>query len=101
MKSANVFMSALHLVILMLIFGMGAFFVTLYFYPNILFFCINLIIDQPQLILKIGFSVLILAAMLFFVFYMINKTQYLKFNMERNRCYVDSKVVKTLIEKYL
>lgn len=101
MRTANVFMSALHLMIVLLIFTLGSFFVTLYFYPNILFYSVNLIIDQPQLILKIGFSILILSLFLFVVFYMINKAQYLKFSIEKNKYHIDSKLIKNMLEKSL
>lgn len=101
MRSANVFMSALHLVVIMLVFGIGAFFLAMYFYPNTLFFFINLIINQPQIILKIGLFSLILALLLFIVFYMINKARYLKFNMKGNKYCVDSGLIRTIIERFL
>lgn len=101
MRTANVFISAVHLVIVMLIFAIGSFFVTLYFYPNILFYFINLIVNKPHVILKVGFFILFLSVVLFVVFYMINKAQYVKFTMEKNKYHVDSKFIKNYIEKYL
>ncbi len=101
MRTANVFMSAIHLLITMLIFAIGFFFVTLYFYPNILFYFVNHIIDKPQVILKLGFFTLLLALVLFSIFYIINKAQYVKFTMEKNKFHIDSKLIKTYIEKYL
>lgn len=101
MRTANVFMSALHLLIIFLIFGIGSFFVTLYFYPNILLYFINLLISQPQLILKVGAFSLLLALTLVIVFYMINKKQYLKFIMEKHQIHIDSNLIRALVEKYL
>jgi len=101
MRTANVFMSALHLIIVLCIFIMGSFFITLYFYPNLLFYFINLIINKPQLILKIGFSTLSLALILFVIFYMINKAQYLKFTMKKNKYDIDTRLIQSYIEKYL
>lgn len=101
MSGAKVFLSALHLIIVMLIFSIGSFFVILYFYPAIFFSFINLIINNPEVVLKAGFFTLVLAFILFIVFYMINKAQYVKFTMERNKFLVNSNLIKDYIEKYL
>jgi hypothetical protein len=101
MRTANVFMSAIHLIIIMLIFGMGAFFLTLYFFPGILFYFINLLMNNPKLIFKIGFSTLFLSFVLFGFFYMINKAQYLKFTIEKNKFRIDSSLIKSYIERFM
>lgn len=101
MRTANVFMSAIHLVIVMLIFSIGAFFVTLYFYPSIFLNFVNLIIDNPERILEIGFIILFLSLILFTFFYVVNKAQYVKFTMDKNKYHINSKLIKDYIEKYL
>jgi hypothetical protein len=93
-------MSAIHLLIILFVFGLGGFFISLYFYPNLLFCFINIIINKPHVILKLGFFVLLLAVILFVLFYLINKAQYVKFVMKKNNYQVDTKLIKTYIDKY-
>lgn len=101
MRTANILMSALHLIIVLLIFSLGSFFLALYFFPNIFFSFINLIINNPELILKIGLFTLSMAIIFLVVFYMINKAQYVKFVMEKNKYHINSDLIKSYIEKYL
>jgi len=100
MRTSNVLISALHLIIVMFVFAIGAFFVAIYFYPKLLFLFVELIINKPGIILKIGFSSLLLSGLLFFGFYFINKAQYIKFSMKRNNFQVDTTLIKSSIEKY-
>lgn len=101
MKVANILMSAIHLLIVILIFAIGSFFVALYFYQNILFDFVNRAVEKPDLFLTMGLFTIFLAIVLFAFFYFVNKGQYMKFIMGKNKFHIDAMLIKTYIEKYL
>jgi len=100
MRTSNVLISALHLIIVLFVFAIGAFFVMVYFNPKLLMLFVDIIINKPGIILKIGFSALFLSCLLFTGFYFINKAQYVKFSMKKNKYQVDTDLIKSYLEKY-
>ncbi|NGX28643.1 MAG: hypothetical protein K940chlam1_00827, partial [Candidatus Anoxychlamydiales bacterium] len=57
MRTINVLLSALHLIIALFTGALGAFFVMLYFSPKLIYFFIDTITEEPQIFLKIGFYI--------------------------------------------
>lgn len=100
MRAANVLISAIHLVFMMLIFAIGSFFVMLYFKPEMISLFTDFITENTQVILKIGLFTLGLALLLFICFYQLHKKQYLKIAMKKNRSDIDTKLIQKYIEKY-
>ncbi len=100
MRSMQVLISAIHLMFLMLITSIGSFFIMLYFKPKLIESFINYILENTDIVLKIGFFILTLALILFISFYQLHKKQYLKILMKKTRSDVDTKLIKNYIEKY-
>lgn len=100
MRAMQVLSSAIHLVFMMLIAFVGSFFVMLYFRPLFIESFINFMLENTDVVLKIGLFTLALAFILFISFYQLHKKQYLKISMKKNRSEVDTKLILSYIEKY-
>ncbi|NGX41312.1 MAG: hypothetical protein KR126chlam4_01151 [Candidatus Anoxychlamydiales bacterium] len=100
MRAIEVLISAIHLVFMMLILSVGSFFVMLYYKPQFIEFFINYMLENPEIVLKIGLFTLAAAFILFISFYQLHKKQYLKVLMKKNKTDVDTKLIRNYIEKY-
>ncbi|NGX33736.1 MAG: hypothetical protein K1060chlam1_00077 [Candidatus Anoxychlamydiales bacterium] len=100
MRAMQILISAIHLVFMMLIFAIGSFFVMLYFKPEFIEIFINFMLENTDIVLKIGLFTLSLAFILFISFYQLHKKQYLKVLMKKNKTDIDTKLIKNYIEKY-
>ena len=100
MRTINVLVSALHLIIVLFTGALGAFFVMLYFSPKLIYFFIDTITEEPQIFLKIGLYISLVAISLFVCFYYMHKSQYIKLSMKKNKTSINTKLIQTLLEKY-
>jgi len=100
MRAMQVLVSAIHLVFMMLIISVGSFFVMLYFKPEFIEFFINYMLENPEIVLKIGLFTLASSLILFILFYQLHKKQYLKILMKKNKTFVDTTLIRNCVEKY-
>lgn len=100
MRTISSLKSAFHLIVVLMVLTMGAFFITIAIYPKLFLYFVDLLINNPQIILYTGGVIFSLGILLFICFYFIYKAQYLKFIMERKKTSVDTKLIENYIKKY-
>ncbi len=101
MRTINVLLSAIHLMVLILTILLGSIFSLGYIYPDIMDAFVKMIIEKPESVLKIGLIFLSLSFLLFITFYLMHRKKYFNVEMSPNISQIDTKVIKSYIEKHL
>lgn len=78
---SHVLFSAIHLFLVLLILGLGAFFLALPFAPHVRLFVLQFFTESASPFAGIGCALLILGGVLFIGFYALNRGQYYQVNM--------------------
>ncbi|MBN2479697.1 MAG: hypothetical protein JXA94_05670 [Parachlamydiales bacterium] len=102
MRAINILISAVHLVILLFVVFVGVFFVSLFYASNYLNYFIDILSNKPQVLLTLGIIILSFSLLLFLLFYVMHKNQYLKIKMKPfQKVSIDTNVIRSYIEDFL
>ena len=97
MKSNNVFISSVHIFLVLFVFAFGLFFTLLYFADSYRFFLYELFLEKHLLFFRAGIILIGISFLLMCGFYFYHRHKFLKFEINQNSFSVDT----TLIEKYV